>query len=143
LATRGDPADIGIVVAGQCAGPERNACFVAFGSVDEALLMKLYRTAEAVVIPLPSGTGTSVKTIEAMAAGLPVLGTSAAFRGLAVTDGETAVVENDLGRYASQLAALLRDPDRCARIGEAGGRFAEQYDYRRCFQPYRGLLDLP
>ena len=143
LAARGDPAGIGIVVAGTCADPERNAAFVALGSVDEALLMDLYRSAQAAVIPLLSGTGSSVKTVEAMAAGLPVIGTAVAFRGLAVTDGETAIVENDTDQFANRLGSLLGDRDRCRRIGEAGRRFAEQFDYRRCFQPYLGLLGLP
>jgi len=105
--------------------------------------MDLYRSAQAAVIPLLSGTGSSVKTVEAMAAGLPVIGTAVAFRGLAVTDGETAIVENDTDQFANRLGSLLGDRDRCRRIGEAGRRFAEQFDYRRCFQPYLGLLGLP
>jgi hypothetical protein len=41
---------------------------------DDALLLALHALADLVPIPLPFGTGTSLKTIEAMAGGKVVLG---------------------------------------------------------------------
>jgi glycosyltransferase involved in cell wall biosynthesis len=140
LATIPRAADIGIVVAGSCAPPGRAERVVMLGVVEQALLLELYRQASAVVIPLPGGTGSSLKTIEAMAAGLPVLGTSAAFRGLPVVDGETVIVENEPARFAERLVDLLHDEARCADLGAAAHLFAGRFDYRVCYAPYLDLL---
>ena len=42
-----------------------------------------YRAVECVLNPMAGGTGLKIKTVEALAAGLPVLGTRDAFAGLA------------------------------------------------------------
>ncbi len=142
LAARPDAGDIGIVVAGSCAEQQRSAHFAALGQVDEPLLLELYRIAAAAIIPLASGTGSSLKTVEAMAAGMPVLGTPVAFRGLEIEDGDTALIEPEFNRFAARLVSLLHDEASCARIGEAARQFAAQFDYRLCFQPYLPLLGL-
>ena len=41
-----------------------------------------YRAVECVLNPMAGGTGLKIKTVEALAAGLPVLGTRDAFAGL-------------------------------------------------------------
>ena len=41
-----------------------------------------YRSARCVIAPMVSGSGTSIKTIEALALGKPFVGTSKAFRGM-------------------------------------------------------------
>lgn len=53
-------------------------CFT--GSVSE--LAPFYQAARCVFAPMVSGTGVSVKTIEALALGKPFVGTSKAFRGM-------------------------------------------------------------
>ncbi len=134
-------ADISFVVAGGCAPAERDGNFVALGRIDDALLMALYALADLVLIPLPYGTGTSLKTIEAMAGGKVVLGTAAAFRGLEVTSGIEAVVEDDLDRYPECIVRLLAEDIRRMRIGASARRFAAQYDYRIAYRAYLKLLE--
>lgn len=53
-------------------------CFV--GPVGD--LIPYYRAARCVVAPMISGSGTSIKTIEALALGKPFVGTAKAFRGM-------------------------------------------------------------
>jgi glycosyltransferase involved in cell wall biosynthesis len=53
-------------------------CFV--GPVAD--LAPYYRTARCVIAPMRSGGGISVKTIEALALGMPFIGTTKAYRGL-------------------------------------------------------------
>jgi glycosyltransferase involved in cell wall biosynthesis len=137
-----EAADIGLVVAGGCAPADRDGRFVALGRVEDALLMALYALADLVLIPLPYGTGTSLKTIEAMAGGKVVLGTAAAFRGLEVTSGIEAVVEDDLDRYPERMVELLGDDDGRAWIGASARRFAARYDCRSAYQPYLDMLGL-
>ena len=143
LAASPEGGDIGIVVAGTCAAPERAGNFLALGPVSQSRLLDLYRLASAAAIPLPGGTGSSLKTIEAMAAGLPVLGSPPAFRGLSVVDGETALVEFEPERFATRLAGLMQDDAELTRIGTAARQFVAQFDYRHCFLPYQSILDLP
>ena len=45
-------------------------------------LIPYYRAARCVIAPMVSGSGTSIKTIEALALGKPFVGTSKAFRGM-------------------------------------------------------------
>jgi hypothetical protein len=96
-----------------------------------------------VLIPLPHGTGTSLKTIEAMAGGKAVIGTSAAFRGLDVSAGIEAVVEDDLDRYPARIVGLLADDAGRVRVGGAARRFAAGYDYCVVYRPYLGMLEFP
>jgi glycosyltransferase involved in cell wall biosynthesis len=54
------------------------SCFVG----EVADLIPYYRAARCVIAPMVSGSGTSIKTIEALALGKPFVGTSKAFRGM-------------------------------------------------------------
>jgi glycosyltransferase involved in cell wall biosynthesis len=53
---------------------------VVLGPVPDA--EDFYRAVECVLNPMAGGTGLKIKTVEALAAGLPVLGTRDAFAGL-------------------------------------------------------------
>jgi glycosyltransferase involved in cell wall biosynthesis len=130
------------VVAGTCSEAERAGNFLALGPISQPRLIELYRIASAAAIPLPGGTGSSLKTIEAMAAGLPVLCSPPAFRGLSVVDGETALVEIEPNRFATWLVELLRDEAQHTRITVAGRQFAVQFDYRLALLPYLPILGL-
>ena len=56
------------------------SCFV--GPITIAELGSTYRAARCVFAPMVSGTGISIKTIEALALGKPFVGTSKAYRGM-------------------------------------------------------------
>jgi glycosyltransferase involved in cell wall biosynthesis len=131
------------VLAGTCAAPGREGNLVAMGPVGEVALVALYRLASVMVVPLELGTGSSLKTVEALATGAPVLGTAMAFRGLRVTPGTDCVVEDDLARWPSLVAGLLAAPARAAAIGAAGRDFVRAYEHRRVFAAYAELLGLP
>ncbi len=68
------------------------------------------------------GLGTSV--LDAMAAGLPVVGTAAGGMPEAIVDGETGVVcpPRDAPALAAAVVRLLQDRDLARRMGEAGRR---------------------
>nr|WP_246603173.1 glycosyltransferase [Falsiroseomonas tokyonensis] len=131
-----------IVVAGSAAPAEEAPGFLALGQVHAMALAALYQAASIALVPLPEGTGSSLKTLEAMAAGLPVLGTAVAFRGLAVTQGEQGLVEDALERWPALLPALTADPARLARLAEGGRALAARYDHRLVMAAYLPLLGL-
>ena len=69
---------------------------VLLGPVPEAA--DFYRAVECVLNPMTGGTGLKIKTVEALAAGLPVLGTRDAFAGLPA---------NHPGHGATDIAGLV------------------------------------
>lgn len=84
----------------------------------------LYRSADIVLAPMPHGGGTKNKTLEAMAWGLPVVGTSQAFTGLPQLAGRAFVREAlDPLAMALRVRALGDDPGLRLAIGEAAREY--------------------
>jgi phosphatidylinositol alpha-1,6-mannosyltransferase len=70
--------------------------------------------------------GLGIVYLEASATGIPVVAGNSGGAPETVRDGETGVVVNgwDVGAIASAVGDLLADPDRAARMGAAGRRWA-------------------
>ena len=84
----------------------------------------LYRSADIVLAPLPHGGGTKNKTLEAMAWGLPVIGTPQAFTGLPQLDGKAFVVDPlDPLRVAKRIAMLRDEPELRLHLGLAARQY--------------------
>ena len=99
---------------------EFRSCFV--GEVTD--LAPYYRAARCVIAPMVSGTGTSIKTIEALALGKPFVGTSKAYRGMPMEKIEEAGLRayDDPQAFADALAHAL------AKGAEAGALSRAAYD---------------
>jgi glycosyltransferase involved in cell wall biosynthesis len=78
------------------------------GTVDD--VRPYYREARAAVVPLRAGSGTRLKILEAMAAGVPVVSTSIGAEGLEVKNGDELMI-------ADQPAVTV---DAIARVCEPG-----------------------
>jgi sugar transferase (PEP-CTERM/EpsH1 system associated) len=84
--------------------------------------------ARVAVAPIRAGSGQSLKVLEAMACGTPVVATSRAVEGLAVEDDRHLLVGDDAGSFARQVVRLLRDEDLARRLAsEARRRVEERY----------------
>ncbi len=87
----------------------------------------LRRLPRARMLVLPSRCeGMGRVLIEAMAAGLPVVGSTAGGIPHWIRDGETGLVfrSGDADELADRLRRLLADPALCERMGQAGARIA-------------------
>jgi len=73
--------------------------------------------AAVVVVPLRVGSGTRLKILEAMAMGRPIVSTSLGAEGLDIRPGHDLEIADDAASFAAATVALLRDPDRCVRLG--------------------------
>ena len=62
--------------------PQLHDAFRTYFAGEVGDLIPYYRAARCVIAPMVSGSGISVKTIEALALGKPFVGTSKAFRGM-------------------------------------------------------------
>jgi len=93
------------------------SCFV--GPVAD--LTRYYSSARCVIAPMVSGSGTSIKTIEALALGKPFVGTLKAFRGMPVERINAAGVQSyDTPlAFANAVVSILADERRASTRSRA------------------------
>jgi glycosyltransferase involved in cell wall biosynthesis len=104
----------------------------------------LFATTTAMLAPLRYGTGVKVKVLEALARGLPVVGTARAFSGIPIgCDGSSGcVVEDDLSRWP-QLLRRVSDKRENERLSRAAREFyLRTYDRALVAQQYDRLFDM-
>jgi phosphatidyl-myo-inositol dimannoside synthase len=96
------------------------------GPLSHPEVLALIATADCFVMPSvrdPRGNvdGLPVVVLEAMAAGKPVVATAVSGLPLAVADGETGLLvpEKDPAALAAAVTAVLAEPERARRLGEA------------------------
>jgi polysaccharide biosynthesis protein PslH len=113
-----------LTIAGRAATPlarasQRRDSVVHAADVPD--LGPFYRDADAALLVVRHGGGTKNKTLEAMAWGVPIVGTAQAFTGLqpAAADAYVRVAE-DPECLADAIAALATVPQRRQRMGRAG-----------------------
>jgi hypothetical protein len=111
-----------LLVAGRICEPLR----LAFGDLPGIRflgpvgdLRAFYQSARVMVAPLLTGTGVSLKTLEALSFGCAVVSTAVGARGLLVAPGRDLVIADDAADFAGALLALLQAPARRASLGKS------------------------
>jgi glycosyltransferase involved in cell wall biosynthesis len=134
--------DVQFVIAGACL-PKGNypGKITALGPVEESVLLRLYQVADLVLAPLISGTGTSLKVLEAFVHGKPLVATRVGVRGHPVEDGRDCIVCDDLDRYPEIILSLADDSARRRELGEGGRHFVRAFDYRTVYQLYLAEIE--
>jgi D-inositol-3-phosphate glycosyltransferase len=98
------------------------------GPQPQAALPDYYAAADICLMPsLYESFG--MVALEAMAAGVPVLGSRVGGLALTVQDGVTGLLvpEGDVLALAEGITRLLRDPDRRARLGAQAAEWAQRF----------------
>jgi polysaccharide biosynthesis protein PslH len=96
--------------------------------------------ARVVVVPLRSGSGTRLKVLEALAAGVPVVSTPLGVAGLAVSDGRDVLIGRSAGELADLAARVIADDALARRLSRAGRELVERsYDWRIAARPLIAL----
>jgi glycosyltransferase involved in cell wall biosynthesis len=120
-------------------GEKNEAGITVTGRVEHVLP---YLAASTVyVAPLRIGSGTRLKLLEAMAAGMAIASTSVGVEGFPVQTDREVVVADSAGGMATAIFSLLADPAARARLGTAARRFAAQYDWRRIVPHFDQVYD--
>ncbi len=100
------------------------------------------RRAAVSIAPLRIARGIQNKVLEAMAMGLPVVGTSAATRGTEGEPGRHFLVADDAEEQTRAIVALLTDRGRALELGRAAREFVEErYDWEAVLAPLDRILE--
>ncbi|MDY6783742.1 MAG: glycosyltransferase family 4 protein [Cyanobacteriota bacterium] len=94
--------------------------------------------------PLRAGFGMKIKTLEAMAAGAPVVGSDRALEGLKV-DGEGVTLQalraNTVDEFVDGISRLFEDVELRDRLSKAArSRIEKEYTWERAAQRYEQLI---
>lgn len=111
----------------------------ALGLLEEKDKRRWMRAADVAINPLATGSGTSIKMFDYMAAGLPIVTTEIGARGIAST-GEAPLVLAELDRFTEAVGALLDDPDLKRRLASRARHAVESFYAWERISPELGLL---
>jgi glycosyltransferase involved in cell wall biosynthesis len=132
--------DIDFIIAGKCLELGSGGNLHSLGEVTETVLDLLHRAAHVVLVPLTKGTGTSLKLMQAMAYGKPILTTSIGARGQNIINDREVVIEDSLERFPATLLALMSDTTRRERLALQARAYALSKDFRKSFAPYADII---
>lgn len=136
--------DVDLRIVGRQPGPAVHALgelpgVTVVGEVDD-VRPELARASVAVT-PLRIAQGLQNKVLEAMAAGLPVVSSEAAVRGIDGRHGEQFLVAESAEEWAGAIARLLDDAEaRGAQTERAAALVREAYSWDRKAAEYEGVM---
>ena len=94
------------------------------------------------ICPLHAGSGTRLKILEAMSAGVPVVSTTQGAEGIDVTPGEHLLLADDPRGFAAMIERLVGDAALYERIRIAARRLVEhRYSWDRIGQVARSRVE--
>ncbi len=99
-----------------------------FGFVDA--LGDVYRSAAVVINPQQFGTGLSIKSVDALLHGRPLVTTASGARGLEAGAGAAFRQAESAEEFGAMLVELLRDPAEAAALALRATEFARDYHRR-------------
>jgi glycosyltransferase involved in cell wall biosynthesis len=134
--------DCKFVVVGSCCSPENFGNFIALGKVEFELLNLIYQQAKLILAPMSSGTGSSLKVMEAMSYGKVILGTKIAFRGYPIKVDQEVIIADNFLDYPSIIQQLLSNQQQLLAMGKQAQQLAKNYDYRQLYQSYLDIINL-
>jgi glycosyltransferase involved in cell wall biosynthesis len=100
-----------------------------------------YQRATAVVVPLRLGSGTRIKTMEALAHRKAVVSTAIGIEGIDVRPGQDLLIGELTDGFATSCLRLLGDPSLRERLGESGrARMRERHRWDQSIEAAEGVL---
>jgi glycosyltransferase involved in cell wall biosynthesis len=79
------------------------------------------------IVPIQAGSGIRIKTLEAMALGIPVVSTSIGAQGLAVESGTQMIIADDPAVFANGIVQLLLNPIASQVMTQQARVYVEQH----------------
>jgi len=97
---------------------------VNHGEVDDAEVFM--QSHGIMIVPIQAGSGIRIKTLEAMALGIPVVSTSIGAQGLAVESGTQMIIADDPAVFANGIVQLLLNPVASQAMTQQARVYVEQ-----------------
>jgi polysaccharide biosynthesis protein PslH len=114
--------------------PEIHRNFSSCFAGEVADVAPYYRAARCIIAPMVSGTGISIKTIEALALGKPFVGTSKAFRGMPLEPLKAAGIKayDEPQAFADGIVQTLANQQEAGALSRAAYEklFSDRAAYR-------------
>ncbi len=100
----------------------------------------IYDEADIMINPVRFGAGMKIKTLEALAAGVPLVTTAHGARGLEGLANKALLIADSPKAFAEQIDKLIRDPFLREELScYAATYMTQHFDTEQCFRP---LLDV-
>lgn len=95
-------------------------------------IRQVYAAADILVAPMRIASGTNIKILEAMAAGLPVVTTSVGIEGIKAKKDKEVIIANQPDKFANEVVALASSKQRQQKLSLAGKKLIEIfYDWSK------------
>ncbi|WP_224270040.1 glycosyltransferase family 4 protein [Haloprofundus salinisoli] len=95
--------------------------------------------ADIALCPLTMGSGTKLKMMDYLAAGLPIVTTPVGAQGIDIVDGETALVR-DAAEFEAAIRELASSPDLTERLSANARELGRQYSWDELLSAYDELV---
>jgi glycosyltransferase involved in cell wall biosynthesis len=96
--------------------------------------------ADVAVCPLTLGSGTKLKMLDYLAAGLPIVTTGVGTQGLPLEDGKTALVRNSWDEFASAIETLVESESARSSLAANAKELGEQYAWKSLMEGYEPII---
>lgn len=127
------------VLSGREQGLDELPNVIVHQNVDDHTLVKLYREADVLFLPLIQSTANN-SLLEGIACGLPVISTMLDSVKVYVPGKEAILImDNDPNQMVNAIVNLSENPDKCVKMGEAARARAEQLDWRKIGPQYEAI----
>ena len=129
------------VVGDGCKELQKSDGVNLLGFVDD--IMSLYRNSCFAIAPMIGGTGQSVKVLEAMANGLPVVSLNNSYQVCSVHHGVDGFTASSAREFADHVIRLYEDRDLCRSMGaNARKGISRNYSYKKIVEALKPLIQL-
>jgi glycosyltransferase involved in cell wall biosynthesis len=98
---------------------------VNHGEVDDAEVFM--QSHGIMIVPIQAGSGIRIKSLEAMALGVPVVSTSIGAQGLTVESGTQMLIADDPAGFADGIIQLLLNPAASQEMTQQARAYVEQH----------------
>ncbi|WP_224447673.1 glycosyltransferase family 4 protein [Haloprofundus salilacus] len=95
--------------------------------------------ADVALCPLTMGSGTKLKMMDYLAAGLPIVTTPVGAQGIDIVDGETALVR-DVTEFEEAIRQLSSSPELAERLASNARELGERYSWDELLSAYDELV---
>ncbi|CAG0995595.1 MAG: glycosyltransferase family 4 protein [Candidatus Methanoperedens sp.] len=111
------------------------------GQISDEMKIKLYRVSDVALNPMLSGSGTNIKMLDFMAAGLPVVTTPIGARGLYIENDINAII-CDVSEFPEKINEVLNNKELYDKLSYFARKSVEKnFDWKKIAEKMSKAID--